>query len=184
MKTWKKVVLGLVVLGIVAFVAWIIILWFAPNPNEIIPMDSVKYQTKEELIDLYRQNKTVLNSVKDSVLSSKSFLRALNEYGEGDYDISHLGDKKYFSEEEWTNIVSVFESLHPYMIMMERKGRPLKFYIDFPKIDFETGYQYTSLYWFPSEAEIEYHKDHCYAENVDYTHIEEGWYIVEETYTR
>ncbi len=184
MKTWKKVVIGLVILGILAFVAWILILWFAPNPNEIIPSDSVEYKTKEALTDLYWQNKYVLNSVRDSVLSSKSFLRALDEYGEGDYDISYLGDKKYFSEEEWDNIVTVFEKLHPYMIMLERKGRPLKFYIDFPKLELETGYKYTSLYWFPSEEEIEYHKESCYAENVDYTHIEEGWYIVEETYNR
>jgi hypothetical protein len=184
MKTWVKVVLGLVILAIAAFVAWILILWFAPNPNEIIPIDSVKYQTKEELTDLYWQNSVVLNSVKDSVLSSKSFLRALDEYGEGDYDISYLGDQKYFSNEEWVNIVSVFENLHPYMIMLERKGRPLKLYIDFPKIVLETGYKYTSLYWFPSEEEIVYHEEHCYAENVEYTYIEEGWYIVEETYTR
>jgi hypothetical protein len=184
MKTWKKVVIGLVILGIIAFVAWILILWFAPNPNEIIPIDSVKYHTKEELTDLYWKNKTVLNTVKNSVLSSKSFLRALDEYGEGDYDISYLGDKKYFSEEEWVNIVSVFENLHPYMIVMERKGRPLKFYIDFTKLELESGYKYTSLYWFPNDEEIKYHEEHCYAESVNYSQIEEGWYIVEETYNR
>ncbi len=184
MKTWIKVVLGLVILGILAFVAWILILWFAPNPNEIIPIDSVKYKTKEELTDLYWQNKDVLNSVRDSVLSSKSFLRALDEYGEGDYDISYLGDKKYFSEEEWDNIVTVFEKLHPYMIMLERKGRPLKFYIDFPKLVLESGYKYTSLYWFPNNQEIKYHRENSFADNMNYTQVEQGWYIVEETYHR
>ena len=182
MKTWKKVVLGFVVLGIIAFVAWILILWFAPNSNEIIPIDSVKYQTKEELIDLYWQNKTVLNSVKDSVLSSKSFLRALDEYGEGDYDISYLGDKKYFSEEEWVNIVSVFENLHPYMIIMERKGRPLKFYIDFASLKFDTGSKRTTLYWFPNEDEIAYHTKYSLADSVEYTQIDGNWYVVEENF--
>lgn len=98
MKTWIKVVLGLVILAIVAFVAWILVLWFTPNPNDIIPIDSVKYLTKEELTDLFWQNEELIDSVKDSVLSSKSFLRALEEYGEGDYDISYLGDKKFLQK--------------------------------------------------------------------------------------
>ncbi len=184
MKTWIKVVFGLVILGMLAFVAWILILWFIPNPDEIIPINSVKYKTKEELTDLFWQNKDVLNSVRDSVLSSKSFLRALDKYGEGDYDISYLGDKKYFSEEEWDNIVTVFEKLHPYMIMLERKGRPIKFYIDFPKLELESGYKYTSLYWFPNNQEIKYHRENSFADNMNYTQVEQGWYIVEETYHR
>ena len=90
----------------------------------------------------------------------------------------------YFTEEEWANIVSVFENLHPYMIMMERKGRPLKFYIDFPKLELETGYMYTSLYWFPDVIEIKYHKEVSSADRVEYTHLDGNWYIVEETYER
>ena len=182
MKTWKKVVLGLIALGIIALVAWILILWFAPNPNEIIPIDSIEYHTKEELTDLYWQNSVVLNSVKDSVLSSKSFLRALDEYGEGDYDISYLGDQKYFSKEEWENIVSVFENLHPYMIMLERKGRPVKLYIDFAKLELDSGSKNTTLYWFTDKKEIEYHKEHSLADSVAYTQIDGNWYIVEETF--
>jgi hypothetical protein len=184
MKTWKKVVIGLIILGVVSFVTWILILWFAPNPDEIIPIDSVKYQTKEELTDLYWQNSVVLNSVKDSVLSSKSFLRALDEYGEGDYDIAYLGDQKYFSEEEWVNIVSVFENLHPYMIMLERKGRPLKFYINFPDLKVDSGRKSISLYWFPNEEEIEYHKEHSYADSIEYSQLDGNWYIVEATSSR
>ena len=184
MKTWIKVVLGLVVFGIVAFVAWILILWFAPNPNEIIPIDSIEYHTKEELTDLYWQNKELLSSVRDSVLSSKSFLRALDEYGEGDYDISYRGDQKYFSEEEWANIVSVFENLHPYMIMMERKGRPLIFYIAFGSLKQGDVTKRTYLYWFPNEEEREYHERPRIFPDGVFTQLDEGWYIVEETDTR
>ena len=36
----------------------------------------------------------------------------------------------------------------------------------------------------PEKEEIEYRNEHGYAQNVDYTHIEEGWYIVEEAYNR
>ena len=182
MKTWLKVVFGLVIAGIIAFVAWILVLWFTPNPNDIIPIDSVKYLTKEELTDLFWQNEELIDSVKDSVLSSKSFLRALEEYGEGDYDISYLGDKKYFTEEEWANIVSVFENLHPYMIMMERKGRPLKFYIDFPSLKLGTGSKRMMLYWFPSEKEMERRKERSFADSIEVSQLDGNWYIVEEIY--
>ena len=181
MKTWKKVVLGLIVLGVISIAACVAI-EVSKSPKSIIPIESVEYKTKEELIDLYWQNKTVLNSVKDSVLSSTSFLRALDEYGEGDYDISYLGDKKYFSEEDWTNIVSVFENLHPYMLMMERKGRPMKFYINFDDLKLDTGSKATSLYWFTDKKEIEYHKEHSLADSVEYTHLDGNWYIVEEIF--
>ena len=182
MKTWKKVVIGLLILCVVAFVTWILILWFAPDPNDIIPYDSVEYQTKEELTDLYWQNKTVLNSVKNSVLSSKSLMQALEDYKEGDINVSYMSDKKYFSDEEWENIVSVFENLHPYMIMMERKGRPLKFYIDFSKLKLETGYQYTTLYWFQNVKEISYLKEVSSADSIEVSHLDGNWYIVEEIY--
>ena len=131
MKKWKIAILSILVLGLVAFVAYIAYLTMKVDDDYIVPGNPVDYHAKEELTDLYWQNKDLLNKVKDSVLSSKKFLKALNDYGEGDYDISHQGDKVYFAEDEWADIVSVFEKLHPYMIMMERKGRPLIFYIDF-----------------------------------------------------
>ena len=184
MKTWIKIILGLVIAGIIAFVAWTLILWFTPNPNEIIPIDSVKYLTKEELTDLFWQNEELIDSVKDSVLSSKSFLRALDEYGEGDYDISYLGDKKYFTEEEWANIVSLFENLHPYMIMMERKGRPLIFYIVCGTQKQDSISKRTYLYWFPNEEERKYHEKPGVFPDGVFTQIDGGWYIVEHTESR
>lgn len=183
MKTWKKVVIGLVLLGILAFVAWILILWFAPNPNEIIPSDSVEYQTKEELTDLYRQNKTVLNAVKDSVIASKSLLRALDEYKEGDIDIRSKLDKEYFSDEEWENIVTVFENLHPSMLMLERKGRPLVFYITFKNLNQDWKSKTTFLYWFPNDEEREYHEEPGVFPDGVFTQLDEGWYVVETAET-
>ena len=81
-----------------------------------------------------------------------------------------------------TDIVSVFEKLHPYMIMMERKGRPVKLYINFNDLKIESGSKTTELYWFPSEDELAYHTKYSLADSVEYTQIEEGWYVVEETY--
>ncbi len=116
------------------------------------------------------------------MLSSKAFLQALDDYGEGDFQISYEGDKKYFTEEEWTNIVSVFDKLHPYMIMMERKGRPLKFYINFADQKLDVGSKSNTLYWFPNEEELKYRVEHSLADTVEYTQIDGGWHIVEETY--
>ena len=184
MKTWIKVVLGLVILGILAFVSWILILWFTPNPNEIIPINSVKYKTKEELTDLYWQNKTVLNTVKDTALSNAKLIQALSDTNEGDIDICSLLDKEYFTEEEWTNIVSVFENLHPYMLMIERKGRPLIFYIDFAQLKQGSTTYANYLYWFPNEEEREYHEKPGVFPDGVFTQLDEGWYIVETTETR
>ena len=182
MKKWKIVVLSTLVVGILAFAAYIAHIMKEIEDDYIVPGDPVDYHTKEELTDLYWQNKDLLNTVKNDVLSSKKFLEALNDYGEGDYGISYKGDKIYFTEDEWSDIVTVFEKLHPYMIMMERKGRPMKFYINFDDLKLDKGSKATSLYWFPSEDELKYHKDHSLADSVEYTHIDEGWYIVEEMY--
>lgn len=184
MKTWVKVVLGLVILAIAAFVAWTLILWFAPNPNDIIPSSSIEYHTKEELTDLYWQNKTVLNAVKESVISSKSLLRALDEYNEGDIDLRSKLDKEYFNDEDWENIVSVFKNLHPNMLMLERKGRPLVFYITFGHLNQAFESKATFLYWFPNEEEREYHEEPGVFPDGVFTQVDEGWYIVETTRTR
>lgn len=137
MKTWKKVVLGLIILGFVALTACIV--EFSTGPKYIIPAGSAEYHTKEELIDLYWQNEVVLNSVKNSVLSNKGMMQELIDFKEGDTGILTEHEKEFFTEEEWENIVSVFENLHPYMLMMERKGRPMKFYINFKDLKTDSG---------------------------------------------
>ena len=182
MKTWKKVILGLILLGLLSFAAYIVKVLL--NPGTIIPGSSVTYHTKEELIDLYWQNKVVLNSVKNSVLSNKGMMQELIDFKEGDIGILTEHEKEFFTEEEWANIVSVFKNLHPYMLMMERQGRPVKFYINFLKLELETGYKRTSLYWFTDKKEIEYDKEHTLADSVEYTQIDGNWFIVEKMYDR
>lgn len=180
MKTWKKVVLGLMLLGFLSFAAYIVKVLL--NPGTIIPGSSVTYHTKEELIDLYWQNSVVLNSAKNSVLSNKLWTQAMNQEKDGDIGIFVKGDKEYFSDEEWENIVSVFENLHPYMLMMERKGRPMKFYINFKDLKTDSGRKSTSLYWFTDKKEIEYDKEHSLADNMEYTQLDGNWFIVEAIY--
>lgn len=180
MKKWKIVIILVLMIGVLSFASYILFLIL--NPSTIIRGNTVVYHSKEELTDLYWQNSVVLNSVKNSVLINDSLLQAMNQEGDGDIGIFVKGDKDYFSEEEWDNIVSVFENLHPYMIMMERKGRPLKFYINFPNLELETGSKATSLYWFPDVKEIKYHKEYTLADSIEYTHLDGNWYIVEEIF--
>lgn len=180
MKKWKIVLVLIPTLVVLSFVSYIVILILFPS--FIIPGYTVAYHAEEELTDLYLQNKGLLNSVRKSVLSSDSLMNAMNQERDGDIGIYVKEDKQYFTEEEWTDIVSVFEKLHPYMIMLERKGGSLKFHIDFDDLKLDTGSKTTTLFWFPAEEELEFHKKYSLADSVEYTQIEEGWYIVEETY--
>ena len=183
MKTWGKVVLGIIILGMIGITACIAV-DLSSGQEPIIPTKSVEYHTVEELTDLYWQNKTVLDAVKDSVISSKTLLRALDEYNEGDIAISYQSDKEYFNDEEWENIVTVFENLHPNMLMLERKGRPLVFYITFKHLNPGLESKVVYLYWFPNDEEREYHEDPGVFPDGVFTQLDEGWYIVEGRYIR
>ena len=183
MKTWKKVVLVLIIIGLIGITACIAV-DLSSGSKPIIPNKSVEYHTKEELTDLYWQNKTVLNAVKESVISSKTLLRALDDYNEGDIDIRSKTDKEYFSDEDWENIVTVFENLHPSMLMLERKGRPLVFYITFKNLNQDWKSKTNFLYWFPNDEEREYHEEPGVFPDGVFTQLDEGWYIVEEPDTR
>jgi hypothetical protein len=182
MKTWIKVVLGLILAGMLVFAGYIGFTIVSLNADDL--GCSAKYLTKEEVTDQYWQNKELLNSVKDSVFSSKSLLRALDRYNEGDIDIRFQSDREYFSDEEWENIVTVFENLHPNMLMLERKGRPLIFYITFKRLNQGSGSKYTFLYWFPNEEEREYHEEPGIFPDGVFTQLDEGWYVVETTEPR
>ena len=115
MKTWKKVILALVALSVSSLAACIVI-EFSTGPQFIIPAGSAEYHTKEELTDLYWQNKTVLEAVKNSVLSNKKFLQVLTDQKDGDAGILTDVNKDLFTAEEWENIVSVFENSHAAVI--------------------------------------------------------------------
>lgn len=183
MKIQKKVVLGLITFGLIGITACIAV-DLSSGLKPIIPNESVEYHTKEELTDLYWQNKTVLNAVKDSVISSKTLLQALDEYNEGDIAIEYQSEKEYFSDEEWENIVTVFENLHPSMLMLERKGHPLVFYITFRHLGPGLETKVVYLYWFPNDEERAYHEEDGVFPDGVFTQIDGGWYIVEGRYIR
>ncbi len=179
MKKWKIVLILIPTLGFLSFAAYIVILLL--NPSSIIPGNSVAYHAQEELSDLYWQNRDLLNTVKEDVLSNQKLVQAMNEERDGDIGIYIKEDKQYFTEDEWADIVSVFEKFHPYMIVMERKGRPLIFYIVFGSLKQDSVEKSTYLYWFPNEEEKIYHEKPGVFPNGVFTQIDGGWYIVEET---
>ena len=183
MKTWKKAILGLAILGIVAMATYIAI-DLSAGSKFILPAGAIEYHTKEELTELYWLHKDLINSVKDSVLSNKGMMQELIEYREGDTGILTEHEKEFFSEAEWADIVTVFEELHPYMLMMERKGRPLIFYIVGGALKENGVTKRTYLYWFPNEEERIYHEETDIFPDGVFTQIDGGWYIVEETESR
>ena len=179
MKKWKIVLILIPTLGFLSFAAYIVILLL--NPSSIIPGNSVAYHAQEELSDLYWQNRDLLNTVKEDVLSNQKLVQAMNEERDGDIGIYIKEDKQYFTKDEWADIVSVFEKFHPYMIVMERKGRPLIFYIVFGSLKQDSVEKGTYLYWFPNEEEKIYHEKPGVFPYGVFTQLDEGWYIVEET---
>ncbi len=183
MKTRKKIAIILAILSVAAIGSCLAI-DLSSGSDFIISTDDIEYHTKEELTDLYWQNKTLLNDVKNSVLSNKGMMQELIDFKEGDTGILTDYQKEYFTDEEWANIVSVFENLHPYMLMMERKGRPLVFYIACGHLKQGSTSYANYLYWFPNEEEREYHENPGVFPDGVFTQLDEGWYIVETTSTR
>jgi hypothetical protein len=78
MKKWKVVIIIVLVLGIAAL-ATCVAIDFSSSPKFILSNNSIEYHTKEELTELYWQQKELLNTVKDDVLSSDKLLKALND---------------------------------------------------------------------------------------------------------
>jgi len=177
MKKWIKVILVLIILGILSFATYICFLIFSSSTDAI--NNSVKYHTKEEVSDLYWQNKELLNRVKDAMLSNEKVLQALVDEQDGDTGIYLKQDEVYFSQEEWQDVVTVFEIYHPAMLMLERKGRPLIFYMPFGSLRQGDVTKRTFLYWFPNDEEREYHEDPGVFPYGVFTQLDEGWYIVE-----
>jgi hypothetical protein len=182
MKKWKVVIISVLVFCVVSFAAYIVFL--ISDDHSVVPGSPVEYHTKDELAELYRQNKDLLNSVKDSVLSSDSFMNAMNQERDGDIAINVKEDAQYFTKEEWATIVSVFEKINPAMIMMDRKGRPLIFYIVCGTQEQDSISKKTYLYWFPNEEERKYHEKPGVFPDGEFTQIDGDWYIVEATRTR
>ena len=70
------------------------------------------------------------------------------------------------------------------MLMLERKGRPLIFYITFASQEQNNMTKDNDLYWFPNDEERAYHEeDGVYPDGV-FTQVDDGWYIVETTRSR
>ncbi len=69
MKNLKIAILSILVLGFVTFAAYIAYIMKIVDEDSIVPGNPVDYHTKEELTDLYWQNKELLNTVKNDVLS-------------------------------------------------------------------------------------------------------------------
>lgn len=182
MKTWIKAFFGMITLGVFSVLACIVFSVLSPSKDVLV--ESVEYHTKDELAELYSQNKEMLNRAKDSMLSNKKVLQKLIDEQDGDTAIYQKQDEPYFSQEEWNDILTINESFHPTMLMLERKGRPLIFYLAFKQLKQGSTIHATYLYWFPNDEERAYHEEDGVFPDGIFTKIDEGWYVVETTNTR
>ena len=111
----------------------------------LTPLGGEIVYTKDELIDMYWENKDELTEVAEIVLASDSLLQKIIDTDDKDWTINHQVDKQYFSEEDWKKIVVLFKKIRPYMIIRKRDGAV---FIDFSHRKKEGSEIGTSLRYF------------------------------------
>jgi len=182
MKNWKNAVLCIITLCVAVFAVYSALLF--NKKDAFVFGDSVIYYTKEELTDLYKRHKGVLNAVKHIVVMNEKLGQLPYVNGRVDIDLYTPEIRACFSEKEWENIVYAFQELHPYTLTQETDLSTYSFVyrVNFGSLKLDAGSKTTSLCWFPYEEDRDFYKIETQKNNGVFTQIDEGWYIVEETY--
>ena len=147
------------------------------SSSDIIPSDSLIAWTKEELIDLYGENKEELNEVAEIALACDTLKQRIVENHE-DWEIRYSSQSDWFSEDDWAKIVDLFEKIRPYMLMRSlREGDDaIWFHFSYRKV--EDGYIYISLYYFKNPETAEAYKAYIdVGEGLE--HLDGYWYYTE-----
>ena len=133
--------IALIILALHCFFAWL-------SAPRILPIGGEIVYTRDELIDIYWENKDELTEVAEIVLASDSLWQKIIDIDDSGFCIHDKADKQYFSEEDWEKIDVLFKKIRPYMIIRKRGGAV---FIDFAygkKEGHEIG---TSLRYFNDE---------------------------------
>lgn len=184
MKLWKDGILCSVTLLAAAFAFYCAILFI--HSDAFIFGDTAVYYTKEELADLYQRNADILNAAKDSVMTEKIMASMPTRSNGIDVDQTCEEIRALFSDDQLKHIDDVYRKLHPYTMSFELEMAPISYayHLAFGKQRQETGFQGTSLYWFPSEEDRDRLMRERRINDSAFTHLDDGWYIVQETYHR
>lgn len=182
MKLWKDGILCCLTLVAAAFAVYCAILFI--HTDSFIFGDTAAYYTKVELAELYQRNWGILHAARDSVMTEKIMASTPTRSNGIDVDQTSEEIRALFSGDEWEHIDYVYRNLHPYSMSFELEMAPFcyAYQLTFGKQRQETGFQATSLYWFPSEEDRVCFMRERRINDSAFTQLDDGWYIMQETY--
>ena len=171
-------------LGIAIILFALILLWFDRTiaSQWIINPRSITSYTKEELVNLYWENKDELNEVAEIVLANDGLKQRIidnhDDYGE----IRFMSDKGYFPEEEWNKIVALYKKIRcNEIVRLIWGGKDGVVYVDWRSKKTDGHEIYTALYYFKDVNTMEFYKQHYMGTIGQFVleQIDGGWYVYE-----
>ena len=146
-------------------------------PEELSPNDECKFYTAEELEELYFSNKESFKNVADAILASDGLLAYMNERDIPNYHVFDVSDERFFSEQEWKEIVDFFKMSHSSRVERSREVDDVICFEFIRQITDETNTAVV-LYYFPQPTEeiVQHYSQSPYL--TDYYQIDANWWIL------
>lgn len=179
-------------LGIAIILLVLVLIWLDRTiaSSGIIDPRSAATYTREELVNLYWENKDDMDEVALAVLASNAIKQRIIDSNEDDWQIHSDFEKGDFPEANWNMIVALFHKIKCYEVVRHCwYGVDGAFSIDFGerKVDGkDTSY---SLFYFRDVDTMEFYRDNRYTysglgwkEGLEY--IDGGWYVHERIIPR
>ena len=177
-KIWKNVILYFMMIAVLLPTT---ACSFLDNllgiPEELSPNDECKFYTAEELEELYFSNKESFKNVADAILASDGLLAYMNERDIPNYHVFNVSDERFFSEQEWKEIVDFFNMSHSSRVERSREVDDVICFEFIRQITDETNTAVV-LYYFPQPTEeiVQHYSQSPYL--TDYYQIDANWWIL------
>ena len=139
--------------------------------------ENPEYYTKEELTEVFYDNKEEFTEMVDIIFNNKKLLAHISEKQLGGGPIDDTFSKQFFTDEEWKKICAFFGKYKPYSIErdIEIPGGALIFYFGTNTI------KSTDLFYFMNDSEGESSsKPYLFGTNEQ---IDEHWWIVTDGFS-
>lgn len=176
-KIWKNVILYFMMIAVLLPTT---ACSFLDNllgiPEELSPNDECKFYTAEELEELYFSNKESFKNVADAILDSDELLAYMNERDIPNYHVFDVSDERFFSEQEWKEIVDFFKMSHSSRVERSREVDDVICFEFIRQITDEINTAVV-LYYFPQPTEeiVQHYSQGPYL--TDYYQIDANWWI-------
>lgn len=163
-------------LGILIFI-FILIRPFVFGGAFLIGRFSVASYTKEELGDLYWNNKDEFVNVAEIMLANDKIRQIIIDTHDDDWGVLTKNDKRFFPEEEWDQVEKLFKKIRPYMIMLSLRNNDSVVYFNFNSRKVDGKKISTSLYYFKNVKTMELYKLYPWVGTLE--QLDGYWYIGE-----